>query len=413
MTVSRADVRSTAADRPRKAGGPVRPDGSARPVFLLALAVLATISPFATDMYLPAFTQITGEFEVTASAVQLTLTSFLVGVAAGQLVFGPLSDRFGRKPPLLVGTVACVAASAVAALAPSIEVLVGARLVQGFAGAAGIVIGRAIVADLFQGAEAARIFSLLAVLGGIGPIAAPLFGGFLAGPIGWRGVMGVLCALTVGMLLLAVFVVKEPPRGDGPTGAPRVKGLGVLRNRQFTSHGLIKMFGYMMLMGYIAASPFIFQNMIGVGAIGSGLLFALNSVGLIAGNSLNARLVRRFGPRRMLFCGLWVLTAAAALLGVLVAAALPAYLLPVPLVLLVGSMGLIFGNAVALAMQHTRGAAGTGSALIGFSQFIGGAAVAPLVGLAGESSAVPLAAVVLAGCAATWVCFLLGRPAAG
>jgi len=114
----------------------------------------------------------------------------------------------------------------------------------------------------------------------------------------------------------------------------------------------------------------------------------------------------------MLFCGLWVLTAAAVLLGALVAASLPAYLLPLPLVLLVGSMGLIFGNAVALAMQHTRGAAGTGSAFIGFSQFIGGAAVAPLVGLAGESSALPLAVVVLAGCAATWICFVAGRPAA-
>lgn len=412
-------VRDQAA-RPRGGIATTQDDGRPRPAFLVCLAVLATISPFATDMYLPAFPEITAELGATPSTVQLTLTAFLIGIAVGQLVFGPLSDRFGRKPPLLVGTAICVAASLVAALAPTIEVLVGARFVQGLAGAAGIVISRAIVSDLFVAAEAARTYSLLAVVGGIAPVAAPLVGGFLAGPVGWRGIMGVLLGLCALMLLVALVAIPETSArrlsaratdgtdpGSEHAGRP-APGLAILRRPAFTGHALIKMFSFCVLMGYISASPFLFQSMIGVGALGSGLLFALNSVALIAVNSVNVRLVRRLGPRVLLRSGLRSLTAAVLLLMALVLAGAPAWWLPVPLVLLVGSMGLIFGNTVALALQNAREAAGTGSAFIGFTQFVGGASVAPLVGLGGQSNALPLVLVATTCTAAAWVCYAVG-----
>lgn len=392
-------------------GQPSRREGQPAPFFLVGLALLATISPFATDMYLPAFPEITTALGTSVSAVQLTLTTFLVGVAFGQLVFGPLSDRFGRKKPLLVGTTICVGASLLAALAPSVEVLLAARFIQGLTGAAGIVIARAIVADVYHGAAAARAYSLLAVMGGVAPIAAPVVGGVLAGPVGWRGILLVLCGLTVAMLLVAVLVIHETqPRGRGHApSTPKPSVLVLLRRPGFTSHALIKMFCFMALMGYISASPFVFQELLRADALGSGLLFAANSVAMIVANSINVRLVRRVGVQRMLRVGLSLLSVAAILLMLLSVTAAQAGWLMVPLVLLVGSMGLIFGNTIALAIGHARDAAGTGSAFIGFSQFVGGAAVAPLVGLGGQSTATPLAVVVVAATAAAWVCYLVAR----
>lgn len=352
--------------------------GGAGVGFLVSLALLSTISPFSTDMYLPAFPQITAEFRTAPSTVQLTLTTFLLGIAAGQLTFGPLSDRLGRKPPLLVGTTLCVLASLTAALAPSVGILLVARFAQGLGGAAGIVISRAIVADIFHGSEAARTYSMLAAMGGLAPIVAPLLGGSLATPVGWRGVMGILLALTVGMLVVALFVIPEtnpraldPALRVAPTQATaRLPGsvssaVALLRRPGFTGHALTRMFGFGVMMSYISASPFVFQNLIGVGPLGSGLLFAANSVALIIANNINVRLVRRFGPRRMLRSGLSLLTGAVALLAVLAFAHAPAWWLPVPLILLVGSMGLILGNSIALAMSCAREAAGTGSAFIG------------------------------------------------
>jgi DHA1 family bicyclomycin/chloramphenicol resistance-like MFS transporter len=382
------------------------------------LALLSTISPFATDMYLPSFPKISLALSTTPSGVQLTLTTFLIGVALGQLTFGPLSDRYGRKPPLVVGTTLCVAASVLAVFAPTIEVLLSARFFQGIGGAAGIVIARAIVADVFRGAEAAGIFSLLAVLGGLAPLTAPILGGLLAGPIGWRGVLAVLASLTVAMSLVAVFVIRETAprrRTDARSHAvpsARSPHLGtILRRPGFTAYALVKTFGFMALMGYIAASPFIFQDYIGVNELGGAALFALNSSALIVANALNARLVGKHGPARMMRVGLVLLTTAAVALALVVLLGAPPWALVPTFVLLVGSMGLIFGNSIALAISHARDAAGSASAFIGFAQFVAGAAVAPLVGVAGRASPVPMTVVVLTATAATWACAVVGSRA--
>lgn len=167
------------------------------------------MAPFAVDLYLPTFPQMSEDLASSTSGVQLTLTAFLVGIAAGQFVFGILSDRFGRRGPLLIGMIACVAAGVIAAGAPTIEVLIGARAIQGFSGAAGVVISRAIVVDLVHGNETARSLSLMAALGGIAPVAAPMVGGLLSPVMGWRGMMVILAVIAFLMLLAVIFFVPE------------------------------------------------------------------------------------------------------------------------------------------------------------------------------------------------------------
>jgi DHA1 family bicyclomycin/chloramphenicol resistance-like MFS transporter len=305
-----------------------------------------------------------------------------------------------------------------AVFAPTIEVLLSARFFQGIGGAAGIVIARAIVADVFHGADAARIFSLLAVLGGLAPLTAPILGGLLAGPIGWRGVLAVLAALTVAMSLVAVFVIRETAprrrRDARPHAVPPARSphLGtILRRPGFTAYALVKTFGFMALMGYIAASPFIFQEYMGVSELGGAALFAVNSLALIVANAINAKLVKRHGPAPMMRAGVVLLTTAALALALVVFLGAPPWALVPTFVLLVGSMGLIFGNSIALAISHARDAAGSASAFIGFAQFVAGAAVAPLVGVAGRASPVPMTVVVLTATAATWTCALVGSRA--
>ncbi len=391
------------------------------PFALLAtLAVITVLSPFATDLYLPSFPAIISDLSTDAPFVQLTLTTFLIGVASGQLLFGPLSDRFGRKPPLLIGTAICALASIITAIAPSIEILVAARFAQGFAGAAGIVIARAIVADLYPGAAAARTFSLLAMLTGLAPLVAPLIGGIFAEPLGWRGLLGVVAGLTVTMVIVAVFLVPETNRRGERMSAARAAHkeatgahgprLIMLRRPGYVGNTMINALAFAMLMGYIAASPFIFQNMVGLSPLGNGLMFALNSLALIGVNSVNARVVTRVGPRRMMRIGLSGMSAAAVIFAIVVFSGLPAWsMLPVLLVL-VASNALVFGNTTALAMQNSREATGTGAAILGAAHFIGGAIAAPIVGLDGEHSAVPLAIVLLVSASGTWLFFsIAGR----
>ena len=175
----------------------------------MVLALLASVAPFSTDLYLSAFPVMADDLAATATGIQLTLASFLVGLAAGQLVFGPLSDRLGRRRPLLVGAAIFVVASVFAALAPTIEILIAARLVQGLAGAPGMVLGRAVIADLERGEAAARAFSLMMIVGGIAPVVAPLAGSLVVDAVGWRGALGVLVGLALLMLLSSWFVVPE------------------------------------------------------------------------------------------------------------------------------------------------------------------------------------------------------------
>ncbi|GLI27886.1 Bcr/CflA family drug resistance efflux transporter [Agromyces rhizosphaerae] len=371
------------------------------PLLLVTLGLLTAVAPFATDLYLPAFPEMLDDLDTTASGVQVTLTAFLLGLAVGQLVFGPVSDRFGRRVPLIVGAAIYVAASTIAVLAPNVEVLTAARFAQGVTGAAGMVIARAVIADLATGRAAARAFSLMMLVVGVAPVIAPLIGGILADPLGWRGLLGVVLGLAVLMLAGVLTVVPESlprSRRDELRALQSTHGSGArdLGSAVFVGNTLAFGFGFAVMMSYIAASPFVYQVMMGVGPVVYGLGFGVNALGLMAMTWVAARLAASVEPARLVAVGLSaILTGAVAFLALSLSGA-PAGWLAVPLFVCVSSLGLVMGNATALALGAVPRAAGTGSAVLGATQFALGAAVAPIVGVGGESTALPLAIVMVA-----------------
>jgi MFS transporter, DHA1 family, multidrug resistance protein len=370
------------------------PEPGVRLPVLLVLASLAAFAPVATDLYLPGFPALGDELGAGASGVQLTLTAILVGMAVGQLVMGPLSDRYGRRRPLLASTAVCVLAAAVAALAPSLGVLVAARFVQGLAGAGGMVIGRAVIADLVSGRAAARAFTLMLTVGGVAPVLAPLVGGLLVEPVGWRGLLWtvtLLCALVlVGVLVALPETLPADRRARGATSYG-----AVLRTRGYWPPVATLALSFAMMMAYISSSPFVYQNVVGLSAVAYGVAFGVNAVGLIAAGWVSSRLVERIEPRRLVRACTSVQLAATGAFVLLAATGAPTWLLPVPVFVAVSTNGGVMGNSAALAMSEVRAIAGTGSAVLGCTQFALGALVSPLVGLGGEESAV-VPAVVMA-----------------
>lgn len=394
-----------------------RPDTAPRITvgLLVTLALLSAVAPFATDLYLPAFPQMVDDLQTTPTNVQLTLTAFLVGLAAGQLIFGPLSDRIGRVKPLVIGAAICVVASLVAVLAPTIEVLVAARFAQGITGAAGMVIGRAIISDLATGRAAARAFSLMMIVGGVAPIAAPLAGGFLVEPLGWRGALAVILVLVVAMLVAALVVIRETHTEErrarlrdekASAGSP----LRDLTSRLYVGNLLAFGFAFAVMMAYISASPFIYQTMMGLSSAQYGAMFGVNAFGLLSMSALSAHLATRREPRSIAGIGLVAILVASLAVLALAVLQTPAGWLALPLFVAVAGMGLIFGNTTALALSAAPRAAGSASAVLGATQFLLAAAVSPLVSLGGEHSAVPLGIVMACAAAIAGLGFAVARP---
>ncbi|MGA5135204.1 Bcr/CflA family efflux MFS transporter [Streptomyces olivoreticuli] len=249
-----------------------------------ALVLLAFVMPLATDMYLPAFPQMTGDLHTDASGVQLTLTAFLVGMGLGQLVLGPLSDRFGRRTPILTGGIACVIATAFCALAPSLGWLVVLRFLQGFSGAAGVVIGRAVISDVATGNKAAKLLGVLMTLMGIAPVIAPVVGGAVIEASDWRGVFWVLSAASLLALVAAVFAIPEslPPerRHRGGIAATARAARDVLGNRVYLGHTLCFGMTLAVLFCYLGGASFLFQNLLGLSIGQTSAAFA--SVGIVS-----------------------------------------------------------------------------------------------------------------------------------
>ncbi|WOQ70111.1 multidrug effflux MFS transporter [Microbacterium limosum] len=370
------------------------------PALLTALGFITAVGPVAVDFYLPSFTDIGSDLGAGASAVQLTLTGFLVGVACGQLLLGPLSDRLGRRRVLVAGMAVFALASAAMVFSPSIEVFVALRAVQGFAGAVGMVLGRAIAVDLAGPAKAVRPLSLIMTLVGLGPIVGPPVGGILAGVWGWRGTLGAMAVFAAMMFVLALVVIPEslPPdrRARGGVGAV-VRGLGgLLREPGFRGYLVAFALGFGALMAYLSASPFVAQVVLGLDPVEYGLTFAIGASGMVVANLVNAAIAPRVGPRRMLAVGQGMLLGAGIVLVVLSAAGILQVWSFLALVIpLCAGTGLIMSNATALALARADGRRGAGSALLGAGQFTTAAALSPLVGLAGEGTAVPMAVIVV------------------
>jgi DHA1 family bicyclomycin/chloramphenicol resistance-like MFS transporter len=374
-------------------------------VLTVLLGGFTAFGPLSMDLYLPAFPRLAADLDTTQSAVRLTLTADVVGLVLGQLLLGPLSDARGRRRLLIGSTLACALASALCALAPSAAWLTLWRLVQGASGGGGLVLARAIAADLASGVEAARLFSLFMTLSSVAPIAAPVLGGALLATTGsWRPMFWLLAGISLVLAAATWRAIPEtlPPdewHGGGLRRTSRAF-LDLGRDRVFAGYALTVAFAYASLFGYISGSPFALQQVYGLSATQFSLVFAMNAAGMIALGLLNARLVRRYRVRPLLLVGLAGSAAAAVVLLVVVAgtglgllAVLP------PLLLVVASRGLVSANATVLAVQRAP-AAGAASAVLGAGMFGGGILVSPLLSLGGDGTAVPMVAVVAGGAAA-------------
>jgi DHA1 family bicyclomycin/chloramphenicol resistance-like MFS transporter len=380
--------------------------GLSRPVpsgwrLVVVVGSLTIIGPLCIDMYLPALPRINRDLHASTSAVQLTLTACLIGISVGQLLFGPVSDRLGRRPPLLVGLVAFIASSVACAFAPNIYALAGCRLIQGMGGAAGIVISRSIVRDLHSGVALVRFFSTLMLATGLGPVLAPQIGSWILSFTTWRGVFLLLAGLGVILLFTAWWRVPEtlPPqfRASGSVWSTLATMVSVGRDRVFLGYALACGLGMGGMFAYIAGSSFVLQNVYGLSAQIYGLVFAVNACGLVIGAQVNGRLAARFGPSVLLSSGLITMTAGASVLLMFVASGAVGLggVVPALFVVMFG-FGFVGPNSVALALQRYPQSAGAASAVLGSFQFAMAGIVAPLAGVGGSHDAMPMVALILA-----------------
>jgi DHA1 family bicyclomycin/chloramphenicol resistance-like MFS transporter len=372
---------------------------SQRPLVLL-LGALSAFGPLSIDMYLPALPAMADDLHAAPSLVQLTLTACLLGLAAGQVVGGPVSDARGRRGPLLGGLAVFVAASVLCAVAPSVGALVVLRFVQGAAGAFGIVIGRAVVRDLHEGREAAAMFAALILVNGVAPIVAPIVGAGVLHVTSWRGVFAVLAVIGALVLVaVAAWLGETLPAEDRHPGGLRatLRTFGVLLgDRGFVGCVLSAGLAYAAMFAYISGSPFVLQKVFGASPAVFSILFGVNGVGIVLAGRLSRRLSARHDPAVLLRAGLTATAAGGAALLVSVLAGAGLWGVLPSLFVSVSSIGVIVPNAAALALEGHRSTAGSASGLLGLAQFSLGALAAPLVGLAGEDTAVPMAIVIAA-----------------
>jgi Bcr/CflA subfamily drug resistance transporter len=395
---------------------PTPPSRTSARGLLLVLGALTAVAPLATDMYVPGFPALGRALSASSSAVQLTMTAFLAGVVIGQLLIGPISDGIGRRGLMIGGVTGFAVFSVACSLAPDIAVLTGARFLQGVAGASGMVLARAVLADRFHGVELPRYVALLSQIMGIAPIAAPILGGIVVSVSTWRAVFVVLAVLGVLQLL---GVLRQVPESLPPERRRR-DGLGSTFRAMGTLFGLRAFMGYVLVLGlasaalftYIAGSSFVFEDLHGVSASTYSLIFATNAVGMLIAGFTFSRLAPRVRLNTLLTAGVAIATAGAAA-QVLLRLTLGETLAGTWLTLFVtaGGIGLIFPAAMSIGQALARHARGGASALLGGLQFLLGALASPLVGLFGTRSSLPMAVIMLVAMAAALLALLtLARP---
>lgn len=373
-------------------------------VLVLVLATLTATGPLATDLYLPAFPAIAEDLGSTEAQIQLTLTAIMLGMAVGQLVIGPLSDALGRRRPLLVGVAVFALASLACMVVPSAGVFAGLRFVQGVAGAAGAVISRAVVRDMFEGDDAARFFSRLMLVTGLAPLLGPVLGGQLLRVGPWQLSFAVLAAVAATSWVVVFFGLPEslPARMRRPLRAGSLARTvaSLVRDVRFMGPALTLGLAFGAMFTYISSFSFVSQNELGATAQQFSLVFAVNTLGLLIGTQVNAYLIGKVGTPRRLAGGLAGMLAAVAALGVLAAVGVSGgWALPVLTVVfwsLMFSVGFVFPNATTLAISSQEpSVAGTASALMGSMQFALGGGLSSLAGLTatGEASLVSMAVV--------------------
>ena len=385
---------------------------------IVVLTTLSAIGPLATDMYIPAFPEVAGELGTTASRMQLTITAFFLGTASGQIVAGPLSDRMGRRGPLLIGIILCLLASIGCALAPSVEVLLVLRVLQGIGGGFGMVLGRAVLIDMTDGPELFRIMNIMQGVGGVAPIVAPLLGGIILVFGQWREIFLVIAAMSLISLLGVLFLIPESlPVSRRHSGGFRTflrNCRSLLGRRIFVAYMLVNAFSAFALMAYVSASSFVVQEMLGFSSSEYSVSFAINSMGMMAMSLLSARLTRTIHPRRLIRVGLIVVSLASfsLLIGSLFLDT-PAWIVLPAFFFTVAPQGMIFGNGGALASDQAREFAGTGSAMLGLGFSFAASIAAPLVGVAGTHSSLPMAIAMVCGVLISGAFFVMAGRGSG
>jgi MFS transporter, DHA1 family, multidrug resistance protein len=387
-----------------------------RPAQTLVLGAATALGSLSIDLYLPAFPELAAELGASEAAVQLTLTACVVGIALGQLIAGPVSDAVGRRGPIALGIGAWSLASFACAVAPSIGTFTLLRFAQGLAGAAGLVVVRAVVRDLASGPDLVKAFARLMLVVGVVPIAAPTVGGLLLDHMSWRGLFVVLGALGVIFTVVVLVGLNEslPPerRTDGGARAALVSYRILLADRAFMTAVFVVAFAFSALFIYVSSSSFVLRQVFHLTPGQFGLLFGVNSVGLVLGNQLSGLLVHRWSAAALLTraIGLGVL-ASLGLLAAGVTGRGGLFAVAVPLCLVVFAVGAAMPVASGRVMDTHPDRAGAAAALQGLFQFTVGGVLAPLVGLLGATSVLPLACLMAASLVASLVLFLVSNPA--
>ncbi|WP_416220834.1 multidrug effflux MFS transporter [Cellulomonas sp. S1-8] len=388
-----------------------RPDAK----HILLLGTMAALPAVSTDIYLPSLPDVARDLGTSAAAAQLTMTGMLIGGAIGQLVIGPLSDRFGRRTPVLIGVALHVVISLLCAIAPSIVPLVALRVAQGFFNASATVVAMALIRDRFTGSDASRLMSRLMLVIGVAPLFAPSLGGLIAGQWGWRAVFVVLALFGVALWFVVLLRMPEtlPPERRRPGGVrTALSGYAhLLRDRHFVALAVLPGLTMAVLMTYVVASPFVLQVGYGMTSQQFALLFAVNGIGLVLGAQVNASIVRRVAPIRILRVAV---VATVVLTGVLLALALTGagglWALLVVLWLVLALVNFAPPNASAIALGRHGAMAGTAAAFIGSLQAGTGGVVANLSGVLG-GGAVAMAAVMLGAAVVGLAVLALATPA--
>lgn len=382
------------------------------------LALLTVLGPASMDLYLPVLPALARDLGASTSSAQLTMTTCLLGLALGQVVAGPVSDRYGRRGPLIVGLILFVVASALCAFSTSVAVLIALRLVQGLAGAVGLVIAQAAGRDIYEGRQLTRYYGRIVVLSGLAAIVAPVIGGQLATLLAWQGFFGVLAAVGGAVLLAVLFSFGETlPRGQRVSGGARSTGAHVrtlLSDRLFRGAMLASAFTSAAYFAYLAGASFVLQDIYALSPAAYSLVFALNAAGFAGFGFLGGRAAERWSERLAFILGLGIIAVGAGGLLVTGLVHLPLPFAIVSFFAVAAGAAAVSPPATSLALADYPQFAGTASSILGVTRFAAGAFTAPLVGLGGSMTMVPLGivTVVSTGLAAAAYVWFVRRPKA-
>jgi len=371
-----------------------------RLVYVIVLGALTALGPFTIDLYLPAFPVIQRELHVTPALVQLTLTATTIGFGVGQLLVGPLSDKIGRRTPLIAASAVHVVASLGAALAPDILWLGGFRVLQGMGAAAGGVVAMALVRDLFGGLPLVRMLSRLSLVSGLAPVVAPVIGSQLLRFVDWRGIFVFLTAYGVLVVIAAIFFIVEtlPPERRNAQGhsTARERYSAIFHDRIFVGVAIIGAMTFSGLFAYLSSSSFLFQEVYGLNPQQFGLLFAINSLGVVAGVQISSRLVHRVPPQWILAFSTAVLLLSSLTIVLLDSLHVGLLGILIPLWFFIAACGFGFPLVQVLGLVNHASEAGTAASVLGAVNFGLAGLISPIVGFFGIHNAVPMGAVMAA-----------------